>query len=425
MKRVLTCVGGMLLSFAFVSVVYASGIDNKTSWSAEYTRTFNRNAATDYADIAAYNPAGTVKLQDGLTISGSVQYVGKEFKNIIAGTSYETDEPSIIPGIFGVYNRNKWSLFGAVTIVAGGGKVDFSQGSYKTVLAGLIYIPGDLESSQLKAESHYLGYTLGGAYEVNDMFSFSVGLRYVDAYKEMQGSITTINTPGPFPDPLTETVAFEQDGDGWGGIFGINLAPNDKLNIGMRYETRTDINLYTTIITDTATYLPGGGLAPNFGYADGTSSPRDLPATFGIGVSYWLTPQLRVEANFTNYFNEDADWGGKENNVDNGYDVGIALEYHFNDTLLASIGYMKTETGIDPQYMSNESPELDANTICGGIGYAFTERFHTNLGMAFVFYDDDSFIKTIPSPPAPVQLDIPVGYEKDIFIVTLGAEYRF
>ena len=77
MKRVLTCVGGLLLSCAFVSAAYAGAIDNKTNWSAEYIRTLNRNAATDYADIAAYNPAGTVKLQDGFILNGSLQYLGK------------------------------------------------------------------------------------------------------------------------------------------------------------------------------------------------------------------------------------------------------------------------------------------------------------------------------------------------------------
>lgn len=64
MKRVLTCAGGLLLSFGFATAVYAGAIDNKTNWSAEYIRTLNRNAATDYADIAAYNPAGTVKLDE-------------------------------------------------------------------------------------------------------------------------------------------------------------------------------------------------------------------------------------------------------------------------------------------------------------------------------------------------------------------------
>src|SRR5210317_1564727 len=103
MKKVFTCAGGLLLSFAFVSIAYAGAIDNKTNWSAEYIRTLNRNAATDYADIAAYNPAGTVKLQDGFIINGSAQYLSKKYTNNISDpfpsvtNSYESDEPSVVP----------------------------------------------------------------------------------------------------------------------------------------------------------------------------------------------------------------------------------------------------------------------------------------------------------------------------------------
>ena len=127
MKKVLTCVGGIALSCTFAASVFAGAVDNKTNWSAEYIRTLNRNAATDYADIAAYNPAGTVKLTEGFIINGSIQYLSKDYKNIINGTSYESDEPSYVPGIFGVFNKKKWSLFATFTNVGGGGKVDFSQ----------------------------------------------------------------------------------------------------------------------------------------------------------------------------------------------------------------------------------------------------------------------------------------------------------
>src|SRR5210317_2479608 len=105
MKRVLTCAGGLLLTVVFGSVAYGGAIDNKTNWSAEYIRTLNRNAATDYADIAAYNPAGTVKLDEGFIINGSVQFLSKKYENNITlgratVLSLESDEPSYIPGIF-------------------------------------------------------------------------------------------------------------------------------------------------------------------------------------------------------------------------------------------------------------------------------------------------------------------------------------
>lgn len=408
-KKIILSTGGLILSIACISPAHAGAIDNKTNWSAEYIRTLNRNAATDYADIAMYNPAGTVKLHEGFTINGSLQYVGKEYKNIINGTSFESDEPSYIPGLFAVFNKKKFSIFGAFSNVGGGGKVDFSQGNLTTLLAQTLILPGNPTSSHLTAESYYLGYTLGAAYAFNDMISFSAGFRYVDASIEVQGSAGTDGVPWP------ATVNYEEEGDGWGGIFGVNLAPNDKINISMRYETKTNIDFDTTVNTDDATYLPLGGLLPYLGISNGTSRPRDLPAIFAFGLSYWLNPQIRLETNYTHYFNENADWGGEEDLVDDGYDVGLAIEYHFTDSFLGSIGYIRTETGIDPVNMLPENPTLDANTIGAGIAYAFNEKFHTNFSLGNSFYDEDSF-------------NLPFGkveYEKNNLFLALGLEYRF
>ena len=105
-----------------------------------------------------------------------------------------------------------------------------------------------------------------------------------------------------------------------------------------------------------------------------------------------------------------------EERVDNGYDVGIAFEYLFNDKLTGSIGYMYTKYGMDPQDMLPENPELDVNTIGAGIAYALNEKFHTNLSIANSFYMDDSF------SPIP---GITVEYKKNVFFVALGVEYRF
>ena len=425
MKKVFTCAGGLLISFAFVSAVYAGAIDNKTNWSAEYIRTLNRNAATDYADIAAYNPAGTVKLQDGFIINGSAQYLSKEYKNNVSdpfGTnSYESDEPSVVPGIFGVYNRDKWSVFGAVTVVGGGGKVDFSQGNWTTRGAQLKLIgllpPGAAAPgpAKLTAESVYLGYTLGGAYEVNEMFSFSVGLRYVDASREAKASGSLL-TAGP---PLTFAIDFEEEGDGWGGIFGLNIAPNEKFNIGMRFETKTNIDLKATVKENT---LPSGMLEQLLGISNGQARPRDLPGLVALGVSYWISPKLRIETNYTQYLNTNADWGGDEDLVNDGYDLGVTLEYHFNESWLASIGYLRTVLGVDPDEMLPENPELDANTIGAGIAYAFNEKFHTNVSIGNTFYgplaESDSF--TLHSTPPTT-----VEYEKNVFFLALGLEYRF
>jgi long-chain fatty acid transport protein len=430
MKKVLLCVGGLALFCAFTATAFAGAIDNRTNWSAEWVRTLNRNAATDFADIAAYNPAGTVKLHEGFSLNGSLQYGKKDYTNNVSlpaaipytgCTDCESDEPSYIPGIFGVYNKGKWSLFGAFSNVAGGGKVDFEQGNWTTIGAQLFLIGADPTDNlvapgpqqQISGESFYLGFTLGGAFALNDMLSFSVGLRYVDASREASASATILD--GTLSPALTLAINYEEEGDGLGAIFGVNIAPNDKLNIGMRYETETDIDLKATVKQD----FPPGVLFGLTGISDGQKRARDLPALLGLGASYWITPKLRTEINWTYYFNENADWAGVEDDVDNGYDAGIAFEYLLNDKLKVSIGYMYTDYGVEPGDMLPENPELDVNTIGGGIAYAINEKLHTNISIANSFYIDDSYIESLPT------FDVPVEFEKNIFFVSFGIEYRF
>jgi len=51
---------------------------------------------------------------------------------------------------------------------------------------------------------------------------------------------------------------------------------------------------------------------------DNTLANRNLPAFFALGISYRLTPRIRVETDLTWYLNESADWEGSQNQVKTG-----------------------------------------------------------------------------------------------------------
>jgi long-subunit fatty acid transport protein len=154
-----------------------------------------------------------------------------------------------------------------------------------------------------------------------------------------------------------------------------------------------------------------------------------------VGASVDVTPQLRAEADLTYYFNDDADWTGNmtsqnglielstgatglNNERDNGYDVGIALEYAFTDQWLASFGYMFTETGIDAENMVFEAPELDAHSIAGGVRWSPTDRLDLNVGVLKTFYQSET---TNPTSVFPTGVEL----EKDVIIVAFGIQYKF
>jgi hypothetical protein len=91
---VFLCVIGLILSGT--STLFGGGADNKTNWSVEYIRTLNRNAATDSADIVMYNPAGVMKMEDGLYGNVSAHYILKDYNNQINGVDFDQDESSVL-----------------------------------------------------------------------------------------------------------------------------------------------------------------------------------------------------------------------------------------------------------------------------------------------------------------------------------------
>jgi len=412
MKKLITFLFAAGFIFSATSSLLAGGIDNKTNYSADYIRTLNRNAATESADAVVYNPAGVMKMEDGLYLKLDVQYtLIKEPANTIGGIELESDATDFVPGLFALYKRDKWAAFAAFTIPAGGGTVEFERGSARTFDVASAFVGPLLAPfipQHLEGESVYYGLTVGGAYAINDMISVSLGVRFVNAEKEAQAFIA-------LPAPIgTLYLDYEQSDEGWGGIVGVNIAPTKALNIGLRYETKTSLDLeYEVNRDDLDAFIPGGAVP-----ATGAVEKRDLPGLLGLGVAYTVTPKVKVEADLTYYLNEDVDWSDPKfsNRVDNGYDAGIALEYTFNSKLKGSVGYLFTESGLDPDAMLPEWPELDANSIAAGVAYEPTPALSLNFGLTKVFYSDET---------ATVGMTPNVKLEKDVLLVAFGIQYKF
>ena len=140
------------------------------------------------------------------------------------------------------------------------------------------------------------------------------------------------------------------------------------------------------------------------------------------GISY-QHKALRTEANLTWYFNEDADLGlatnpDLEDRIDDGFELGIAFEWAFNPAFKASVGYLYSYTGVDPLDMKPENPELDVHSIGGGIAWQAISDLDLNLSIGNAFYQNDSFVDNMTGAGT-------VEYEKNIFFIAFGIQYRF
>jgi long-chain fatty acid transport protein len=448
MRKGFIAVGIIVLMVGLASSLQAGGIINKQNLSADYMRTLNRNAATDMADAAVFNPAGTAMMQDGLYLKADAIYLYKEYSNQMASTppsinvgTLDSDEPSIIPGLFAVYKQDRWSTFFTVTIPGGGGRVNYNDGDARTVVlsspsspaippavsGGFIGIPGlgtilggptgnaTNINQRIEADAHYVGYSLGAAFKVFDSLSLSGGVRYVDAYQKFKGQAQA--TTGP---ARTVNVKIERTDEAFNYFLGIDYAPIKDLNFALTYMSNTPLNFKA----DTKDDSPGQLVSKGVGWTDGTHEREDLPGYLGLGVSYFIIPDtLRIEPNFTYYLEKQAKFEGQrfqDSNPGNSYDIGVALEYILNPQWRFSVGFMHTEIeGMDSQDLLPEAPELDANTIGLGLVWSPVEGLSFTLSGTRVWYESQKTGEVSTRAPANTE------YDKDVYGAAFGIQYRF
>ena len=159
MKRTLAfAAAAMSVAFAF-----AGGVENKTNMSTGYLRNPSRNAEFQRPEAAFYNIAGTAFLQDGLWIEAGNQFVFKEYKHElnddtlealfnskdIVTSSSDTTTVWLYPDFDAVYHHGDFAIFANFGIYAGGGTLNFDDGS-AAIGAKLISAAGDAKAAAQK-----------------------------------------------------------------------------------------------------------------------------------------------------------------------------------------------------------------------------------------------------------------------------------
>jgi len=146
MKKSVKLISGAIITLLTSTYTFASGVENKTNLSTGYLRNPSRNTENERPEAAFYNIAGTAFLKDGLWIGGGNQFVFKEYANKLdTNNSYESvgledyysnDETTVwlYPDLNAVYKKGRWSIFSNFGVYAGGGKLEFEEGTSATSL---------------------------------------------------------------------------------------------------------------------------------------------------------------------------------------------------------------------------------------------------------------------------------------------------
>jgi long-chain fatty acid transport protein len=228
-----------------------------------------------------------------------------------------------------------------------------------------------------------------------------------------------------------QEVDVTQKGTGIAPILGVNLNLNEKLNIGIKYEFRTRIQVKNETTKD---FILGySGTTPITMFPNGEKINNDLPAMLSLGVNYKVIPKLNILAGVHYYFDKSANYGktldgeyvANSKVIDkNYYELALGLEYDLTEKLLVSGGYLLAKSGVSQSYQTDMSFDLTSSTVGLGFCYKLTGNLKVNVGGAYTKYVDgvkDYNVVSLVGTTVPVK---DTYFMKNVFF-GLGVDFSF
>ncbi len=223
----------------------------------------------------------------------------------------------------------------------------------------------------------------------------------------------------------------EQTGSGFAPIIGAHITPMENLNIGIKYEFKTEIELENNTTQDFYTRL-NGSLQEVGMFPDAEKNRADMPAMFSIGVEYKLNEKFKIAAGYHTYFDKNADYGKKIDGVhvdndeiinNNLNEIALGFEYQATDKLALSLGYLFTQTGVSEEYQSGLSYSNHSNSIGLGGKYAVTPNIDANVGFGYTVYNDMRKVYMAEDQLGNPTFEVVEGYDKDNLFIAFSLDF--
>ncbi len=386
------------------SAEYKDGLPSFESTVAQLVPALQQIGVSDYKYEVSFEGSSVyLGLQAGLTYELNEQfsvYGGGRF--ISASNSYDGYLKNIeVNPMGGDFMAPENFFYGLSTQLAGGAStvqpiIDNGAGGYTLdqLVSG-----GSLSSAEAAAIKQGLVSAGVPASQVDAMDVTTIQATYTN----LSGQMATTGDQMAVATSDKELDA-SRSGYAFAAIIGLNYSPNEKMNIGFRYESKAQMTLKNDTKVNTT------GVAD---FNDGKEFGADMPALAALGVSYKVSDRLRLETSFNYFFDQQVDWDGKEDNLENAFEIGLAAEYMVTDDLCASIGFLNSNTSATEEYRTDLEYGLDSNTLGFGIGYKFSDQLKLNFGALNTFYIDGENAAGTEE------------YYKTTMVTSMGLSYKF
>ncbi len=370
----------------------------------------------------------TYKINEVFSVYGGVRYMPAKntYQGTIENIQLKTTDgmqpaPAWLEGTSVTVNAISQQAAGASSQFYGGASavqpiIDEGGGDFTlTQLEGAGFITAS-EKAQLEGGLKILGLpqeqidmmpmtTIQGTYT-------SAGDQYDATSKQLAGVATSLSATGKQMED--KEVDVEQTGAGFTPILGLNISPNENINIGLRYEHKTYLTLKN------ATKVDDLGIFP-----DGADVNSDVPGILGIGIGYTDNDWFEVQLSFNMAFDKGVDWGknirsGEQREIENNsYDIGLGVQYNITKRFSISAGGSYNDYGIADSYQSDFSWANSSVAIGGGIMWKITDQLTLDAGALNVFYQDSEVTFVDPDLQTPYK----ETYGKETITFAVGLSY--
>lgn len=417
----------ILISILASAQMFGASIDHIMNYTPEYDGNPALQGAISEQSSANYNPSSLTELDNGLYVNGGIQTaIGKQSMEY-NGKEYAANHISPIPNLSVVSKNDKRAFFWTIGGVAGGAKLDYENGIAAYGILGNTFPYNNIgkatDTSNAEGESTYIQTTIGTAFKLNDKLSLSLAGRAVYGIRDFKGSLE-IKTGSGLGSGQTATIDAERRATGFGGQLGLNYKATEKLNIGLRYDSKVKLEFETKSTEQKITGLPAGfGYTFGFSnlypeYTNGAKGYRDLPAILALGAQYEANKKWKLYLGGNYYFNKEADLDEAfvandkkyTRQYSNGWELAAGTEYWLKEKLALLAGVNYAITGASADNFRDSEYAIDSTMIGTGIKYKYSDKLELTGTVAHYLYTSEEG-KTLQST---------VEYKKNITTIGLG-----
>lgn len=209
-----------------------------------------------------------------------------------------------------------------------------------------------------------------------------------------------------------------QTGTGYSPILSLNISPVSNLNIGIKYEFKTKLNLLTKVYDG-----KGGGV-----FTDRDTTIADMPAMLAAGFEFRPIETFMVTGSANIYFDKKVDYDGSKTKdikmIDKNFtEYALGVELGLTPWLKVSGGWLGTFTGVNSDYQNDQRFSLNTNSVGAGLGIELAPMVSLNVGGQYTTYKEGSknFNHMLGQIPVPVT----EKYNKNTMVIGAGLDFHF